>query len=129
MAIDTKTENAGYGMLIDYKYCTGCHSCEVSCQERFGMAAGEYGIKLSSNGPWDHGNDNWEWNWVPIPTQKCDLCVDRRAAGKKALCETHCQALVITVGKLEDLVKKMDESREQVIFNRTNDVAPLKARY
>ena len=40
------------GMLVDYDYCTGCHSCEVSCKERFDMAEDEWGIKLADNGPW-----------------------------------------------------------------------------
>ena len=22
-----------YALLIDYKYCTGCHVCEVSCRK------------------------------------------------------------------------------------------------
>lgn len=24
------------GLLIDYKYCTGCHTCEVACQKSMG---------------------------------------------------------------------------------------------
>ena len=92
------------------------------------MATGEFGIKLAQNGPWKHGED-WEWNFVPIPTEFCDMCADRRAAGKKALCEQHCQSFVITVGPLDELVKKMDEKKKQVLYNKTNDVAPLKALY
>lgn len=23
---------SGYGILIDYNWCTGCHSCEMACQ-------------------------------------------------------------------------------------------------
>jgi len=123
-----KASEASVGMLIDYDYCSGCHSCEVSCKERFDMATGEFGIKLAQNGPWKHGED-WEWNFVPIPTEFCDMCADRRAAGKKALCEQHCQSFVITVGPLDELVKKMDEKKKQVLYNKTNDVAPLKALY
>lgn len=22
---------ARYGLLIDYAYCTGCHTCEIAC--------------------------------------------------------------------------------------------------
>ena len=99
------------GMLVDYDYCTGCHSCEVSCKERFDMA-----------------EDDWEWNHVPIPTEECDLCADRLAAGKKALCEQHCQALVITVGPLDELAKKMTK-KKMVLFNHTNDEPRKKAIY
>lgn len=116
------------GMLIDYNYCTGCHSCEVSCKQRFDLPTGEFGIKLSQNGPWQHG-DSWEWNYVPIPTEYCDMCAGRLEAGKKALCEQHCQALVITVGPLEDLVKEASGKKKMVIYTSTNDGAALKALY
>jgi anaerobic dimethyl sulfoxide reductase subunit B (iron-sulfur subunit) len=107
------------GMLIDYGYCTGCHSCEVSCKERFNLPTGEFGIKLSQNGPWQHGDD-WEWEFVPIPTHYCDFCQDRIDKGKKALCEQHCQALVITVGPLKDLVKQMNDTKNMTLYNKTN---------
>ncbi len=116
------------GMLVDYDYCTGCHSCEVSCKERFDMAEDEWGIKLADNGPWRYSETDWEWNHVPIPTEECDLCADRLAAGKKALCEQHCQALVITVGPLDELAKKMTK-KKMVLFNHTNDEPRKKAIY
>lgn len=112
---------ASLGMLIDYDYCTGCHTCEVSCKQRFDLKEGEFGIKLSQNGPWKHSEDKWEWNWVPIPTEYCDMCEERIAAGKKALCEKQCQAFVITVGPLQELVKKMGEKKKMVLYNKTND--------
>ena len=28
-------------MLINYKYCTGCHSCEVSCRKEKGLSLDE----------------------------------------------------------------------------------------
>ena len=116
------------GMLVDYDYCTGCHSCEVSCKERFDMAEDEWGIKLADNDPWRYSETDWEWNHVPIPTEECDLCADRLAAGKKALCEQHCQALVITVGPLDELAKKMTK-KKMVLFNHTNDEPRKKAIY
>jgi len=115
-------------MLIDYDYCTGCHSCGGSCKQRFDLPTGEFGIKLSQNGPWEHG-ETWEWNYVPIPTEFCDLCAGRLAAGKKALCEQHCQAFVITVGPLDELVKKMDDKKKMVLFNKTNDGNTPKAQF
>jgi Fe-S-cluster-containing dehydrogenase component len=108
------------GMLIDYEYCTGCHSCEVSCKERFNLPTGEFGIKLAQNGPWQHG-DKWEYNFFPLPTEYCDLCESRISAGKKALCEQHCQALVITVGPVDELAGQMDSKKQMVLFNKTND--------
>ena len=40
------------GILINYEYCTGCHSCEVACRNELGLAAGEFGIKLTEVGPY-----------------------------------------------------------------------------
>lgn len=109
------------GMLIDYEYCTGCHSCEVSCKQRFDLATGTFGIKLSQNGPWQHNEDRWEMNFFPIPTEFCDFCASRIEEGKKALCEQHCQALCLTVAPVADLVKEMDSKSKYVLFNDTNN--------
>lgn len=113
-------------MLIDYYYCTGCHTCEVSCKERFGLGEGEFGIKLSQNGPWKqgdggHGTEDWELDFVPIPTKYCDMCKGRIEAGKKALCEQQCQAFVIKVAPLEELIPEFKEGKKKVIFAPTND--------
>jgi len=35
---------ARYGILIDYDYCTGCHTCEVACQQEHDYAVGTNGI-------------------------------------------------------------------------------------
>ncbi len=111
-------DNKPMGMLVDYEYCTGCHSCEVSCKQRFELGSDEWGIKVAENGPWKYGEGNWEWDYIPIPTDVCDLCADRREAGKKPLCEQHCQALVIQVGPLDELQKKMTK-RKMVLFTAT----------
>ncbi len=34
------------GLLIDYEYCTGCHSCEVACKQEHGYPVGRGGIDL-----------------------------------------------------------------------------------
>ncbi|HCF70666.1 MAG TPA: oxidoreductase, partial [Syntrophomonas sp.] len=37
------------GLLIDYEYCTGCHSCEVACKKELELPKGKFGIKLAKN--------------------------------------------------------------------------------
>ena len=44
------------------------------------------------------------------------------------MCEQHCQALVITVGPLDELAKKMTK-KKMVLFNHTNDEPRKKAIY
>ena len=59
------------GILINYDYCTGCHSCEVACKKHLGLPEGEFGIKLTETGPYEYaakpaGPERWEWTWLLI---------------------------------------------------------------
>jgi Fe-S-cluster-containing dehydrogenase component len=99
-------------LLVNNEYCTGCHSCEVSCKDHLQLPKGEFGIKVTEVGPFqftasDHVGA-WEWTYTPIVTQACDLCADRTELGKMPLCVQHCQAWCMYYGEIEDLVKKID---------------------
>lgn len=101
-----------YAMLIDYKYCTGCHSCEIACrQEKQIEEQEEWGIKYAEFGPQRLGG-TWYWNYVPVPSTLCDLCIDRVGAGKKPACVHHCLAQCMEVVPLEELAQKMDKLGE-----------------
>ena len=41
-----KKRSPEYGLLIDYEYCTGCHSCEVACAQEYKHEPGVRGIKV-----------------------------------------------------------------------------------
>jgi Fe-S-cluster-containing dehydrogenase component len=104
------------GLLVNYEYCTNCHSCEVACKKKLELPKGEFGIKVEEVGPYAYegktGADRWEWTFIPMLTKACDMCEDRVAKGKMPSCVQHCQAWIITYGEVEDLAKKMDnESR------------------
>ena len=43
---------AKFGLLIDYNYCTGCHSCEMACKWEHGLSQEQFGIKVNMIGPW-----------------------------------------------------------------------------
>ena len=107
------------GLLIDYYYCTGCHSCEVACKNEHDLPVGKWGIKITELGPWKIAPDQWEYSYVPIPTSLCDLCKDRVAKGKKPSCVHHCLAQVIEYGPVEELAKKMNDKRKPVIYAPT----------
>ena len=101
------------GILINYEYCTGCHSCEVACKKRLGLPEGEFGIKLTETGPWEYagepkGEGRWEWTWLPVLTKACDLCADRTEKGKMPMCVQHCQAWCLYHGEVGELARKMD---------------------
>ncbi len=94
-------------MVIDYKFCTGCHSCEITCRKEHDLSLDEWGIKLSEEGPIQIDEDKWMWNYVPIPSDLCDLCKVRTAEGKPAACELHCLANCIEVIPVEEVASSL----------------------
>ncbi len=105
-----------YGLLINYEYCTGCHSCEVSCQMEHDLPVDRWGIKIFEVGPWQIGPDKYQFDYIPVPTDQCDLCAERTAKGKKPLCVKHCQALVMQYGKVDELMRDFSEKSKYTIF-------------
>lgn len=98
-----------HALLIDYKYCTGCHSCEIACrQEKAIKSLDEWGIKFAEFGP-EKLDGKWYWNYVPVPSSLCNLCEERIEAGKKPACVHHCLAQCMQVVPLEELSQKLDE--------------------
>ena len=104
------------GLLINYEYCTGCHSCEVACQMEHGLPTDRWGIKLAQIGPWDLGVDDAEFSFIPMPTKLCNLCAERTVRGEKPTCVKHCMSQVIKYGKVEDLEKELEEKPRQVLW-------------
>ena len=107
-----------YGMLIDYEWCTGCHSCETACQMEHHLPVGQFGIKLNEIGPFEYAPDRWQLSYVPVPTDLCDFCAERQAKGKLPTCQQHCQAQCLEVGPLDELAEKVKEKRKLVLFHR-----------
>lgn len=106
-----------YGMLIDYEWCTGCHTCETACQMEHHLPVGQFGIKLAEVGPYEYGPDQWQLAYVPIPTDQCDFCAARLAKGKLPSCQHHCQAQCLEVGPLDELTKKVATKKKVVLFH------------
>lgn len=105
-----------YGLMIDYEWCTGCYSCEVACRNEHDLPLDKWGIKLTEVGPWQVADRKWEWNYIPVPTDLCDMCAERTAKGKKPACVHHCQALCMEYGTIEELSKKMSEKGKKVMM-------------
>ncbi|EAT14661.1 4Fe-4S dicluster domain-containing protein [Desulfuromonas acetoxidans] len=101
------------GLLINYQYCTGCHSCEVACKNALKLPRGKSGIKLLENGPWEVTPEKFEWDYIPVPTQLCNLCADRVEEGKKPSCVHHCLAQCIEYGSAEELAARAAELGEK----------------
>lgn len=90
-------------LMIDYEYCTGCHSCEVTCKRELGLEEGEWGIRLLEYGPVQVDDDTWEQIYIPYATMRCTLCQDRVADGKLPACVHNCPAACMQYGTVAEL--------------------------
>jgi Fe-S-cluster-containing dehydrogenase component len=104
------------GLLIQYDYCTGCHTCEVACQQEHNYPAGKLGIKVT-----EYILETYEEKpsiyYLPFPTDLCDLCVQRTNRGEKPACVKHCQADCMRYGTIHELMKDMDKQPKMVLYS------------
>ena len=103
-----------HALLIDYKYCTGCHSCELACSQEKKLGEEEWGIKVTEYGPYRLG-DSWYWNYVPVPSSLCDLCLDRIQDDLKPACAHHCLAQCMEVVSVEKLSEALMEKGDTTV--------------
>lgn len=103
------------GLLIDHKWCSGCHSCEMACRMEHGLPDDQYGIKINEM-IWPIEGDTWEYTYLAAPTDQCDGCKDRVAKGKLPTCVQHCQSQCICYGSVEELTSQLDEHPRSALF-------------
>ncbi|MCL2826145.1 MAG: oxidoreductase [Eggerthellaceae bacterium] len=106
---------AQYGILVDYEWCSGCHTCEVACQMEHGMAPDHFGVKITELGPWQVEGKKWQHLNYPNFTIECDLCADRLDKGKTPICVSHCQAKCLVFGTVEELVPQLVAKPQQML--------------
>ncbi len=103
-------------LMIDYEYCTGCHSCEVACKQEHNYPVGQGGIHLNEITT-TLPNGRIRIDYLPFPTAYCDLCATRtRKKGEVPACVKHCQAQVMEYGLVSDLARKMEKKAHAVMF-------------
>ena len=68
--------------------------------------------------------DKWCYDYVPIPTDLCDLCRDRVDRGNQPACVKHCQGGVMKFGTVNELARFMEIKKKTVLF--TPDVISVK---
>jgi Fe-S-cluster-containing dehydrogenase component len=105
-----------FGLLIDYEFCTGCHTCELACKQENDFGAGRTGIKVNEIGPIQIGPEKWALDYLPAPTDLCDLCSSRVGKGKKPACVTHCQTGVMKFAPVKELAEYMELKAKTVLF-------------
>jgi Fe-S-cluster-containing dehydrogenase component len=117
-----------YGLLVDYRYCSNCHTCEVACKFHLQQTLGKEidldktpGIVVLEKGPFhlEEGNpDAWDWSYIPVPTALCDLCADRLDRGEKPACVKQCLAACMEIGPLDELAKRATEIGRKTLIIR-----------
>ena len=104
-----------YDLLIDYEFCSNCHSCEVACEEAHGFEPEKRGIRVFEDGPFEY-DGKWNWNYIPVPSDCCDLCVDRVTKHIEPACVHHCLCEVMKFGRIEDLAIEFAKKPKQVLW-------------
>ena len=102
-----------YGLLIDYDFCIGCHTCEVACKQEHNRPEEEWGIHVISVEPEIAGGKLY---YFPFPTDNCNFCGKRIAKGLQPACVKHCQTNVIRFGKLDELTKEIQKKPGTVLW-------------
>lgn len=110
-------KNTGYGLLIDYEYCTGCHACEIACAQEYDWPAGMGGMRVTEMIQQLPG-DKAYLAYLPFPTELCVLCAGRTAKGMKPACVQTCMSACMKHGRVEDLAKEIDKPRMALFVPR-----------
>ena len=103
------------GLLINYEYCTGCHTCEVACQQEHDFPAGKCGIKVTEY-VYPVDTRPVAIDFLPFVTELCDLCAKRCQEGEVPACVKHCQAFCMSFGPLNELAKQMETTPRTVLY-------------
>ena len=104
-----------YGLLIDYEYCTGCHSCELACAQEYTHKPGIRGIKVfevEQKLP-----DGREYlSYFPFPTEACILCPHLTREDMDPACVKHCMGACMKYGRIEDLAVELGKKPRMVLW-------------
>lgn len=102
------------GLLVEYEYCTGCHSCEIACKQEHRYPAGVGGIRL--NEMITEKDGRLRIDYIPLATRHCDLCAARTRQGEKPACVKHCQAAIMWYGSIQELARLQEGKPRSVLI-------------
>lgn len=107
---------AKFGLLINYDFCTGCHTCEVACQQEHSFPAGKCGIRVTEH-VYAAEKKPVAVDYIPFPTELCDLCMKRHSNGELPACVKHCQSFCMSFGRLDELVGQMADQKRSALYS------------
>lgn len=104
-----------YGLLIDYEYCTGCHTCEVACAQEYNRQPGIRGIQVLEVEQRLLG-DRAYLTYLPFPTELCILCPHLTREGLAPACVKNCMAACMKYGRIEELAEELGKKPRMVLW-------------
>ena len=105
------------GILVDYEFCTGYHTCEIACAVSHNLPNNRAGVVVHHEGAWEIAKDAWQDTYLPVFTDVCDLCeCGTKAHDGVPMCVHHCQANVLKIGDVEDLTKDLAAKPKQTLY-------------
>lgn len=113
--------SSNYGILFDYDWCTGCHSCEIACQMEHQYPVGQTGVLVFEVGPYKIADgelrEDWQYGFQIGFTKQCDACIGRKELGLGPTCVKHCQAKCLSAGPIEEMLEKLKDKPKQALFS------------
>lgn len=100
-------------IYIRYKFCSGCHSCEVACRNELGLELGQFGMKVLEDEPRQNPDGSWHWDYIAYPTELCNMCEERVARGELPSCVQCCQAKVLKYGTVQECAQMVEDAGEK----------------
>lgn len=106
-----------YGLYIDYDWCSGCHACEMACKQEHNLKLDQWGIRVVER-TYD-ANGGRVIEYVPIPTEFCNFCMNRVTQGLKPACVHHCMTKCMDFGPIEEMAEVASKKRKSVVWGST----------
>jgi len=92
-------------VIVDREVCLGKDYCQL-CFEACPYDAPQFGSEENAK------------------MQKCHLCIDRWAEGKKPICVSSCPTRALDAGPVEEMMAKYGGSREAIGFTFDEKLKP-----
>ena len=103
-----------YSLLVDCKYCTGCHSCEIACNQEYDRPVGLAGIKVFESTM--NLGDKFYINYMPVRTDLCSFCAGRIKKGKQPACVQSCLSGCLEVREIRELSESLGDKDRMMLF-------------
>ncbi len=86
----------------------------MACKQEHDHPAGLWGIMVKDLTR--QTIDRVQVDFLPFPTDLCDLCARRTAAGEKPACVKHCMSGCMSYGELDELAQAMEEMPKSALY-------------